>query len=1799
VTINGGTLILNRNVNVPAMTVGAGNLTIGSPYILQINSGTGTLFLEGANTVTINGSLSIATLTKQTTVGESTIQGSGPLTTIATVNHSIGGNLAFNKAFNITTYNMNSGTATPILGGTAALNIGTFTKTVGVAGQIGGTGVKTVGTANFGPQPPAAAAAAGTVTILANANLTVTGAVNMNGGSVTVNGTLNASSGSVTFTVSSSGTISLGAAGTLSTNTNGIYITNGSLTLSGGSSTNSFSVHIRYANASSHLILSNAHLRPLSGVGGTSAVQNLTATGASTLYGDLTANGNLIVSANGTFNLRTSLTTSLSVGGNVTLTAATASNTTSMILAAGTTLQLTNAAPLLTLNGTFDIGGGTFTYPGWNVAGSGSLTITNSAGNGIISKTTTGTYVVAAINVNSYLRIDSAVTLQLRTTTGTLTFNSGQLVMNGGNLWANNGSITVNGDSRIDNATVAGATTGTPNHISVNQANGQGINVVGTLTLVNCNVQSFIRGGGTVELYNTTLNPTNSTGGVGSTVGVLKTYRADNNGLTSWFTGTMTVTDMEVTYPGHILNIQAGSTLIVNGTSFVNGTLNLNNTVGQFTTQNIWTRYYGMGVITSADPRTLNINNFTIVNIHGTHGLMEGNNPLGRLTISTNITIDMNTGGEAKVGGHLVIANNGVVDFSKGRFIVTDAASTDLGEYDQDAGYSATGGQYPVVALRAMISGATTSNLMFNPASGIEFLSDKHVLTINNCTVQAYVNGAVKGTIELRGNAEIIFRQSSPGSLTSGLGTLMTTYGMATSGVIRGDLVVNYVVVHDDNSLLLLSGHTLNVEKMLVINGELDIEGNLITDPESKILTQTGGEGIIKYIGPGSSQYYTVKEIEVMYGGTLMIGDKVTIQLVSSAAIDTLILLNGKLEMAAGGYVEFVGPGIREIKVSDPRTLSDDSAILTSFGGLRTFNPTLLTITEDCRLTIDADIDLIFLVDGLIQLDGTLIVSHDAKVDLSDTNGQIAVNSQTAQVLRLEGSGDRVTIPVHTLTIQAMGGNANFNYLNELLVGIGVTIDLSPFNDGLVILNGIIELEGTAPSGGEVKTPNMRVDDDKIGVLKGAGTYIIDIITVGDDAELYIWTDATVETHLTESGNGTIYLGGRLILRDRLGVESKISNLNIDNGPFGEADMTVFIDGKLKGIIYLNIEICNTLHLLEDADIEVLESAKINGTLIMDQGAYLDLSSSLLYVDDNEQDSGSVYAKIMGTTNTPIPVKDILITNVNGHTDGTGLYVDTGIGLVVSGKIDLTGLSVGSDRLPAVLQLMGVMDLATMTGDITVSSAAVFTGDGYLDLPANRNVIIVSSSTFTVDSDATLAAHIRGQIPGGTDPETGSTLVLNGKLYAKLQAGTSAPSNVTNLKVQQSENGGLGGELRTMNTYLDKAVLTLYDTSAYTGSGKLYVSDLLLLNGEIEIDNGAILDVTGGTIKVDDAALTAAKLTRIGSTTVYRLHAKDLEIAANCELIIGSTSNRSLVLDLSSNAKIDGTLSLYGEVVADTITTTSTAVGGKIVSEVSGTVNVGKVLANAMTIPVSSIFTVEGFSGTDFTVTNDVTIDGTLLLEGRIYSAGNLVTASGSNAVLDSVNGERGTLSVVGLDITSGATMTVREYMTLDIRVAASLAGAMNVEGELHIPAQTVGSPSLTTGSNSLTLKSGSVFKIGNTYFIGGAACHTSEDPPGHFNELTGDLIIGISTDGILTGSLIGTLQLWDNPLYTCNFSDDSIISETGAGSRIWYGAMNQTTLAPGMTSVTRNNGSYLDRTALGNDGLHVQYTYAGTPGPI
>ena len=1748
VNVSAGTLQLSTTMTVPSITA-SGNVTISNNSTLTAAamSSAGNITIDTGSTLHIT-----STLTLNNALAQSQVLTVNGTLTVPTISKATTGDTTFigtpDTPIVIPTMNLDAGTvAIGTAVGVGSLNLTSVTVNVNASLTVALLTKTGTGTATFG----GTSAVVPTAVDLAGGTLALTSAVTMN----TTPGT---------FTVSAASTLSIASTATLMTNSaDGIFIDGVTLTVTGGGTFRSY-----IDGATGALALNGVTFVPRNNGSSDSCVSSLsTSTAAVTI--DCTE--------------RLEVINTLAIASALTLTGT------------GTPqLEMTSASAAVSLGAAFNIGNAIFTIPS-----TGSLSVA-AAGTGAITSGSPATYALTAINVGTNGNLYVGANVTLATASGGTFSHAGNLFLE--NTTYGNGNVDTSGGYFAIDGTITTVNSPTASNFVTDATNGITFGASSnTVAFVGSTaahaVNAFINSNttdGVIELRGTiTLNAA-----AGSAVGTLRTnysYVTNATFLGSLDVGNLTV-DGRTT---NITTLTVGPAAVMNvtATTVADGNLVLNNGAADFTTPMIVTTGTGIGTISSSVPRVLTVNTVNIM-----YGSMQASGePLGSLKISSNVTIVTAT--SFSLGGHLILDGNGVVDASAGSFTVSTGAYT-------QSSVPATSGQYATTGARAMISGASPTNLLTNALSGVEFSSVNSVLTLNGGNLEAFINGITStrvGTIELRGNATLTAVNSSALAV-SRAGTLMTTYGVLTNGIVEGTLSTDYTVVHTGNSITIDAGAILGVTTMTTVNGLLEIEGGFMPAADSKILTQSGGNGEIRNITSAMTDY-TVREVEVMYNGSLAIGTDVNIILDSDQTGGALILLNGKLELATDGYMEFIGAGVREIAVSNPLTLSGTSALITSSDGTRTLEPTLMTVPEGCRLTVDADVELMFLADGEILLDGTLIVSNAGKVDLSELGSGITVNSTTAQVLRLETTpGLYTVIPAHYLTIESASTSV-IGDLNKLYIGDMVSIVLDP-TDGVLTLNGTIELGGSGSTAGHIESPVMVIEDGEIGVLQGSGVYTVTETYVGDASlpagtggTLYIWSGVTFQTYLTDDpdNDGTVYLGGNLALVDDpvLG-ESTINNLTADSSLFGAVPLSMTLSGTLNIVDYLNVEILTTLVLSPDADILVGTTAKVNGTLNISPGAALDMSAALLLTNDNALVSGTVVPAVITGTAT-FDVMDIQIINTDGHIPSTGLTVASGITIIVSDSIEFNGYRDAFDvRLPAVLNVLGNVNVSS-SGSMTADVAGTFSGTGTLLTP-DSGVVINGDSTFTIESDAMLSSYIDGQ-SGGT---TGSTLVLNGTLDAKMNSG--ADSYATHLMVQESKNGRLGGVLRVFDANIDKGILTMLPLST-PPAGELYISDMLLLNGEVQLGDGSKLDVYAdmgsnrGLITVTDTSVIA-KITRTGPV-MNTVNAYDVIIPADCTLEIGSTTNGSVTLDVVHSVLIDGTLTVYGTMnVAVTITMlTANSTTGLIQGK-----GAGKVTAMLVDIPDASVLTVTGFSGLSATPTamqfTTTTLRlGTLVISGDMYVIGDLLVDDGLGIIEGS-----GTVSVNGLDVAATNTLRVMPGVTLIIRSSTTLGGLMEIYGELDIPGFAIGTTSLeTTGTASIIFYTDSMFKVGSEYFLGPANCGCPTPP--HYNRVsTGMMEVTISSAGLFYGevskgsSTLGVLELYDNPFYSCNFADGSMMIELDDKSTIYFGPMELIeneghvfrTSGTEFTAGVHTYGSYfnIDRTAVlpDKDGIHTFY---------
>lgn len=1083
---------LNAGTSVTVTTSGAaggnGDITFVSPANVTTGAGAaGTTFtLLADRNITIAGGTTVNTTGNVnfhagTTVATGTFTHSGTFTVSGTTQITAPGGITFNNAVNLT--------------GAVTLNTSGNNGNMLFSNTITSTGAwnLTAGTGNITFNTGAAGTTVGSLTVVSanqvtfDRNLTTTGVIsipspipvfltrnltfNANTAAISIGGTVNSSGANRTFTLNTSGNVTLSSAlgGTLAL---GTFAVNGGGTafLAGNITTNNAAVSF------SGPVLLNADIAIASGNGamtfsntlnsnGTARNLTLTTTGATTFtgaVGGVTPLASLTKAGTGSTTVNNNVTTNgaggLSFGGNLVL----ATNPIALTTSAGngpiTVTGTTNGAQTLTLTagtGNIIFGntiGATTALTGLSLVSAGQATFT---GNVTLNNSPLTIAVPIPVILNANTNFNTGTgnislggningTNRTCTFTGPVLLNANVAIATGTGSITFNNTLNSNGASRSLSLTTTGTTTmtgvvggilalsslsklgtgSTTVHNNITTDGAGGIGFGGNLVLATNPIAfNTSAGNGPIAVTGTTngaetLSLTAGTGTISFGAAI---------GNTTALTGFSVVSASQVNLTGNLSTTNAPITI----PSPIPVTINANTTFSSGTGNLILggTVVSGGGV-----NRNLTINN-TGVSTLGTLGSGGGTNALGTFTTNalgtTHLTGNITTTGVVTFNDAVLLDQNVLI--TSGASNVTFNTTIDSNAISRSLSVNTTGttlffatigGTTPLSSLSKLGTGTTNvrNNITTDGASGISF-AGALLLQTNNV---AFNTSAGNGPITVSGTTN----GARPLSLTAGTGVISFGAAIGNTTPLTGFSVVSASQVN-------LTGNLSTTNALISIPSPIPVSLNA----NSVFSAGTGAitlDGTVVSAG-GLNRNLTINNTGVTTLGTLG----------SGGGTNAL----GALLTNAGGSTHLTGNITTTGTVTfNDAVLLDQDVVISSGASAVSFNNTLNSNAVSRSLTVNTTGNTTFtgIVGGVTPLASLSKTGTGASSIANDitTNGAGGINFGGAVNLTnnimLNTSAGNGPLSVsgaingaHTLNIVLGNGSAS------LLGGVGTITPLT------------------------------------------------------------------------------------------------------------------------------------------------------------------------------------------------------------------------------------------------------------------------------------------------------------------------------------------------------------------------------------------------------------------------------------------------------------------------------------------------------------------------------------------------------------------------------------------------------------------------------------------------------------------------------------------------------------------------------------------------------------------------------------
>jgi len=1374
---------------------------------------------------------------------------------------------------------------------------------------------------------------------------------------------------------------------------NGSTLSSGSLTVSGSlyllaGSTGSTSGNVTLNSGSSEFIggaskltvngnLTNNSTSFYTGIyyGGGST---LTVTGGLTndaslsMYGNYNGGGGDTLIVNGALTNASGATLQLIDGSSDVATIGTLSNSGTLYIGTGTSLNLTNqpngitdvvAGSSLTVNGTFTAGSsnglaklgsieGTLTLGNGSTTsvtpGSGTLML---ASTGILAVNNTGTTlsITGGMSDQGSLTVNTGTTLnatqsmtdlpstgsfnlygssnalaKLTTVEGSLLLQNQQttsVTPNGGTLTFNSGSsvwltqasgLTVNGTLVNDANLVTGIYYGGGNTLTVTG----GFTNNGNLTMYG-NVYNGGSGGDTLNVTGTL---TNGSGGTldlyDNSADVVNIGTLSNSG--SLYIGlgdSLNLTNQ----PNGMTDVVAGSSLTVNGTftaGSANGLAKLGSIEGSLTLGNGVTTNAtpGSGTLTLASGSTLTLNNTgTILSITG------GLSDQGTVTVNAGSTLNLTqsmtdlplTGSFSLYGSTNALSELTTVE---GSLVLQNQQTTSVTPNGGTLTLNSNSGLWVTQG-----SGLTVNGNLTNDSSG--FYTGIYYGGGNTLTVTGgFTNN---GTLTMYGN---VYNGGSGGDTLNVTGTLTNAAGASLDFYDNSGDVANVGTLSNSGSIYIGLGDSLNLTN----------QPNGITDVAAGSSLTVNGT----FTAGSANALAKLGSIE----GSLTVGNGVTTNVTPGG---------GTLTLASGGTL----------------TVSNTGTILSITGGLSDQG----TVDVGSGATLNATTGMTDLpAGGAFTLDG----STNTLAKLTTVEGALTLqNGQTTSITPNGG----------TLTFNSSSG-LNLYAASGLTVNGNLTNNSTSLNTGFYGGGGnTLTVTGNFTNNGSL---NMFGDEGGTGgggdTLNVTGTFTN---AAGATLQLYGSSNDVANIH-TLSNSGTINAdSGTALNLTANGTDTNNGTINVGDS---NGAATLKINGTAVTLSGTgSIVLANGSIITSASSSDILTSANtISGTGNIGNGVMGFVNTGT--VNANQTTALTIQAGSKGFNN-----KGTIEATASGGLVVTGTFLN-----YTSGNNTLTGGTYTANGGNVTLPL-------GTSGSITTLAAAAVEENGGQILNSNSSNSNALSGLTSITSAGSLTIGGIAFTDSGTFSNAGSLTILSGESFTVGSLSQISGSTLTAGTYVLDANLNLSGA--TQNITTNAGNVTLSGGTIENANATNALAGLATNSGKLTLASGATFTTTGnfsspGSLTVNKGSkfTVSGTLAQISGST---LTGGTFVLGGN--LVVGSG------ISLTTNS---GNLTLEGGTIqsgaANALSALATNTGGLTID--------AAITTTAASFSNTGTLTVD--KGESFTAGNLAQISSGSLTAGTYVLAGNLdLTTSGISITSNAANLtlEGGTINSNGVNALS------------------------------------------------------------------------------------------------------------------------------------------------------------------------------------
>ena len=769
-----------------------------------------------------------------------------------------------------------------------------------------------------------------------------------------------------------------------------------------------------------------------------------------------------------------------------------------------------------------------------------------------------------------------------------------------------------------------------------------------------------------------------------------------------------------------------------------------------------------------------------------------------------------------------------------------------------------------------------------------------HNITVSG--ISQIINNSVTGTNANGGgvynNANLTFSGSTTFSRNKA-----NTYGGAIYNDASGSVTINGGSF-TDNSAGSQGGAIYNAGKVTLdsSNSEISFSNN----------TANGQSNDVYLAGSGNME---LKGTEAITFGGSVAGEKNSS--VTSAASD--LVLNGNNSNFAGSFEQTGG----RIEIDGGQF----------FGGNNNITGAIVALTNTATMAGTNDLDGVKLtIDSTSILEGDNTITNGSNITVNGTmQGENEITDSTVTLNSGSTLAGRNTINSgSTVNIYTSNNTGATNTITGGTVNVGNGTDKTTLGGTNAISGGVVNVA----SGSRLDGSNTTMSSGQIS-MTGA---ILNGLKEMTGGSLDMTGGSVTGTVTMSNGTGELsgvsiegiynLSGGDLTLTNNSSVASG-ANLNISNN--ADFDMT---GGTIAGTVNMSdgtSELSgvgiNGSYNITNGSLTINDNSTFGSGAVLDiDGGTVNINQSIALTDGNITGDGGTLNMTQGATNLDISGNQ---SGFKGEFNKTGGRIDINGGTFFGGTNDITNATVA---LTNSATMAGTNDLDGVT--LTIDSSSTLEGDNTITNGSNITVNgtmqgenEITGSTVTLNSGSTLAGS--NTINSGSTVNINTTntagaenTINNGATVNVGDSNNTAALGGTNTISGGNVNVASGSRLDGANTTMSDGTISMTGAilnglqsmtggrldmtggsvtgtvAMSNGTGELsgvsiegtynITNGSLTINDDSTFANGAVLDIDGGTVNINQSiALTDGNITGDGGTLNMTQGATNLDISGN------------------------------------------------------------------------------------------------------------------------------------------------------------------------------------------------------------------------------------------------------------------------------------------------------------------------------